>query len=79
MTPDRELTEEEIRRFVNEASEGKLGFEALVAFLEEKTKPTLHDLCISELYAVAEAMRQIIIQQGREVEVLKERLKEVKQ
>lgn len=73
--PDRELTKEELQKFVNEAAEGEIGFNALKAFMEEKTKPTLHDLCITELYATAEGMRRIIIQQGRDIEALKERLK----
>ena len=73
--PDRELTKEEIQKFVNESAEGEIGFHALRTFMGEKTKPTLHDLCISELYAVAEGMRRIIIQQGRDIEALKERLK----
>jgi len=75
MTPDRELTKEEIQKFVNEAAEGEIGFHALRTFMEEKTKPTLHDLCIDELYAVSEGMRRIIISQGRNIEALKERLK----
>lgn len=73
--PDRELKTEELQKFVDEAAEGEIGFKALEAFMEEKTKPTLHDLCISELYAVAEGQRRIIIQQGRDIKVLKERLK----
>jgi hypothetical protein len=73
--PDRELTQEELQKLVNEAAEGEIGFHALRTFMEEKTKPTLHDLCISELYAREEGQTRIIIQQGRAIEVLKERLK----
>ena len=73
--PNRELTKEEVQKFVNEAAEGEIGFHALRTFMEEKTKPTLHDLCITELYSVAEGMRRIIIQQGRDIVALKERLK----
>jgi len=75
MTPDRELAKEEIQRFLKEASEGKLLYKALDAFMEERTKPTLHDLCINELYAIAEGEKELIIEQGREINNLKERLK----
>jgi len=77
MTPDRELTKEEIQKFINEAAEGEIGFHALEVFMKEKTKPTLHDLCISELYARLEGQTRIIIQQGRKINDLKERLKEL--
>ena len=73
--PDRELTEEETRKFVEERKKGRLCFGALEAFLEERTKPTLHDLCIHELHAIVEAEKNIIIQQGRDIEALKEQLK----
>ncbi len=73
--PDRELTEEETRKFVREHTTGEL-FHALdVVFLEEKTKPSLYDLCILELHAAVKGLRQILIGQGREINVLKERLK----
>lgn len=73
--PDRELTREELQKFINEAAEGEIGFKALDTFRKEKTKPTLHDLCIEELYAVAEAQRRIIINQGMQINALKQFLK----
>lgn len=73
--PDRALTTEELQRFINEAAEGKVSFKALKTFHKEKTKPTLHDLCISELYAIAEAQRRIIIEQGRAIKTLKQEVK----
>jgi len=73
--PDRELTEEETRKLVGERIKGKVSFRALKTFLEERTKPTLHDLCIHELHAIVEAEKNVIIQQGRDIEALKERLK----
>jgi len=73
--PDRELTEEETRKLYYERHRGQLSFKALEAFLEERTKPTLHDLCIHELHAIVEAEKEAIIQQGRDIEALKERLK----
>ena len=77
--PDRELTKEELQKFVNEAAEGEIGFKALEAFMKEKTKPTLHDLCINELYAVAEGQRRIIIQQGRDIATLKQEIKQLRE
>ena len=68
------MTKEELQKFVNEATKGEIGFKALETFMKEKTKPTLHDLCITELYALAEGMRRIIIQQGRDIKALKERM-----
>jgi hypothetical protein len=73
--PDRELTEEETKKLYYERHRGQLSFKALEAFLEERTKPTLHDLCIHELHAIVEAEKEAIIQQGRNIEALKERLK----
>lgn len=73
--PDRELTKEELQKFVNEAAEGEVGFYALKTFMEENTKPTLHDLCVIELYARTEGQTRIIIQQGAEINVLKEQVK----
>ncbi len=72
--PDRELTEEETRKFVQEHVTGNI-FDALELFKEEKTKPSLHDLCLLELEAKIEGMKRIVIQQGREINILKERLK----
>jgi rRNA-processing protein FCF1 len=72
--PDRELTEEEATQFVREHISGDI-FHALEAFKKEKTKPTLHDICIIELQALMEGQTQIIIQLGHELNILKERLK----
>lgn len=74
--PDRELTEEETRKFVLEHISGDV-FHALEAFQKEKTKPTLHDLCILELQAAVEGMKHFVIEQGRELNTLKERLNQV--
>lgn len=71
--PDRELTEEETQKFVQEHVSGDI-FHALEAFAKEKTKPTLHDLCILELSAVAEARKITLIQQGRDIKALKEKV-----
>lgn len=76
--PDRELTREEILKFIKEGTEGKLGFNALLAFSRENTRPTLHDLCISELAAIAEGQKQIIIDQGRTINTLKEEIKAIR-
>lgn len=70
--PDRPLTEEETRKFIQEHV-GDI-FKGLKAFQEEKTKPTLHDLCIIELNAKAEGLKRIVIEQGREIIALKEYL-----
>lgn len=71
--PDRELTESEITKFFNEVRTGKL-FNALKAHSEEKTKPSLHDLCISELSAQNAALKEIIIKQGIDIKLIKEKL-----
>jgi hypothetical protein len=75
--PDRELTREETLKFIKEGTEGKLGFNALLAFSRENTRPTLHDLCIIELTAIAEGQKQIIIEQGRAIEALKAEYKAI--
>ena len=77
MTPDRELTKEELQKLINEAAEGEIGLHALEVFMKEKTKPTLHDLCIGELYARLEGQTRIIIQLGRDLELFREELKRI--
>lgn len=72
--PDRELTEEETRKLVEEHISGDI-FHALEAFGKEKSKPTLHDLCILELVAAVDGMKHFLIQQGREINNLKEHMK----
>lgn len=71
--PDRPLTKEETRKFIQESATGNL-FQALATFKEERTKPSLHDLCILELSAALEGQRRIVIQLGREINALKERV-----
>lgn len=73
--PDRELTEQETRKFVQEHVSGDI-FHALETFSKEKTKPSLHDLCLIELQATVEGIKHFLIQQGREIKALKERQKE---
>jgi len=73
--PDRKLTQDELAKFLQEAKQGKLSYVALHALLEEKTEPSLHDLCIHELHGIVDALKQVIIQQGRDIETLKEELK----
>lgn len=75
MSPDRKLSRDELEKFLQEAKQGKLCFVALLALLEEKTEPSLHDLCLHELYAIAETYKQLIIRQGREINTLKEKIK----
>jgi hypothetical protein len=72
--PDRELTREETLKFIKEGTEGKLGFHALETHMNEKTKPTLHDLCIDELYALIEGQISIIIEQGAKINILMEKV-----
>lgn len=75
LSPDRKLTHDELYKFLQEAKEGKLSFVALLALLEEKTEPSLHDLCLHELHGIAEALKEGIIQQGRDIETLKDKIK----
>jgi len=71
--PDRELTEEETKKFVHEHVSGDI-FHALEVFGKEKTKPTLHDLCLIELEAAVEGMKHVMIEYGHEVKALREEL-----
>jgi len=73
--PDRRLKSEEMAKFLQEKTRGKLSFNALNALSEESTEPSLHDLCLHELYAIAQAHREYVIFQGKEIEQLKERIK----
>jgi rRNA-processing protein FCF1 len=72
---DRELTEQETKAFLSEFGKGRLNFNALETILNEKTKPSLHDLCINELYAIVKGQKLIIIQLGRDIYALRERIK----
>ena len=72
--PDRELSQKETRK-LKEERRGKLSILALQVLLEENTKPTLHDLCILELYGMVECYKAHIVRQGEEINALKERLK----
>ena len=72
--PDRELTKEETQKFLHEHVSGKV-FRGLKLLREENTKPSLHDLCILELEASVDGMKHFIIQQGRELKILKDRIK----
>lgn len=73
--PDRKLTKVELKKFLSECESGKLKFYGLQAFLEEDTEPSLHDICIHELHASIDALKTVIIQQGRDIEVLKKEAK----
>jgi len=80
--PDRKLTPQEMQRFLYEKTLGKLNFSALAATLEEKTEPSLHDLCINELVAITRVQTQQLINNGKDiarltqtVETLQERIK----
>jgi len=75
--PDRNLTDEELFKFLNEKKLGKI-FKALKVFEEENTQPTLHDLCIIELDARTAAMTEVLIEQGRKIDALKEELLAIK-
>jgi hypothetical protein len=68
--PDRQLTPEELIAFKQESSTG-IQFNALKILDEERTKPTLHDLCLIELKASLRAQKNVIIELGREIERLK--------
>jgi len=73
--PDRKLNPDEMQKFLQEAKQGKLSYVALDALLKENTEPSLHDLCLHELHGIAEALKQTAIQQGREINALKEKIK----
>jgi len=72
--PDRRLNEEEMEKFLEEKKTRKLRI-ALDALLEESTEPSLHDLCLLELDAIAQVHRELIIQQERDINELKEKIK----
>ena len=69
--PDRKLTMEETEFFKAEANLKRLNFSALRAHLNEKGEPSLYDLCIDELVAAIDALKQVVIQQGAEIKILK--------
>jgi len=71
--PDRRLKPDELFKFVREHETGNL-FIALKQLDEEGTEPSLHDLCLGELRATNEAYCNIIISQGRQINVLREKL-----
>lgn len=71
--PDRKLTSDELLKFIQEHKTGEL-FRALEVFMEENTEPSLHDLCISELKATTDALKKILISQGKEIRLLRKKL-----
>jgi len=73
--PDRELTPEELRIFVDELPFGKVSFSALKIHLDSTGKPSLYDICIDELAAKISGLTQIIINQGIELNKIKDKLK----
>jgi hypothetical protein len=75
--PDRELTTEETQRLIEETEKGELRIEALRILSEEKTKQTLHDLCLHELSGKIEALKQFVILYGVEINILKKRLEQL--
>jgi rRNA-processing protein FCF1 len=68
---DRKLTPEEMQQFLSEVKTGRLEFRGLKAILEEKTEPSLHDICIHELHGAIEVLKQLAIQHGAEIALLK--------
>lgn len=68
--PDRRLTQAEMRKFIEEHKTGDI-FNALRVFNEEKSPPSLHDLCLIELSAMVDGQTKIIIEQGRQIRALK--------
>lgn len=71
--PDRKLTAEETEKFKAESNLKHLNFSALHIHLNEKGEPSLYDLCIDELVAAIDALKRIVIRQGIEIRILKER------
>lgn len=71
--PDRKLRPDELFKFVREHKTGKL-LMALAQLDEEGTEPSLHDLCLLELRGRTEVHADIAIQQGRQINALKEDL-----
>ena len=69
--PDRKLTMEEIKSLKTETNLNLNFFSALRAHLNEKGEPSLYDLCIDELIAAIDALKQVVIQQGAEIKILK--------
>ena len=51
-------------------------FNAIDVFREQKTKPSLYDLVLVELIAIADGHRKLTIQQGRELILIKAKLRE---
>jgi hypothetical protein len=77
--PDRPLTEEEQKKIAVElTTEGKVArFRALDALMKEKVfEGSLYDYCFNELLAKTDSLKQILIEQGRDIEFLKIKLKQ---
>jgi hypothetical protein len=76
--PERPLRPDELLRFLQEHNTGKV-FMALKQLDNEGTEPSLHDLCLHELQGMVEGNADIIIQQGRQINVLKEEIKDLRE
>jgi rRNA-processing protein FCF1 len=77
--PDRKLTPQEMQRFLYEKTLGKLNFSALAAILDEKTEPSLHDLCINELVAITRGQTQQLINNGSDIARLTKKVEELQE
>lgn len=72
MTGDRPLKEHEKRMFVSDHSLHALS--NLREAMFEGGEPTLHDVCIIELFGHLESHTNFIVQHGGEIELLKSKL-----
>jgi len=72
---DRELTEKETWQLLSEQEEKRQVLDALDILKDENAKPSLHDLCILELLARTNTLKEIVISQGREIKALQKEMK----
>lgn len=77
--PDRKLGPDELLKLTLEGQKGKVLFNGLLTFLEEKCEPSLHDMCIHELHSIVEVQKQWIVKLGREINELKKRIKSLEE
>jgi hypothetical protein len=73
--PDRRLRPDEMKEFLTERERGK-PYSAFASFMQEKTEPSLHDLCLSELFAIVHAQKNIIVDMGAKQKILEKKIED---
>jgi len=74
--PDRMLSQRELEEF-KRCIENEIRFNAIEIMLDEKSEPSLHDLVLLSLIGLSESRSELLISQGKEIEVLKIKINEM--